>query len=466
MRFSSTSFRLSKSGQYVLVAAGVVAVLALAGFVLTSSKAPPPVPVQAAIAEGSPEPTVAPAPAAPAPSPPVVKPPPPPPPPPLDPEDDLRARITRALRGSTVPRPSVVIDVEGFGRVISMEPNRSLLPASTQKMYTASAVIQHLGTSGHFSTKVLRIGDVDLTGTLQGDLLIVGSGDPSLTKAALKNLAGAVRSAGISTVAGNLYADESRYDSLRSAPGWKRSWFPHEYGSLSAFAVDRNAWEDSPEFYAHPAKANLGLFRKLLDGQGVSISGSSIVGSPPGDRAFVTLHRSPPISTLLKKVLHISDNFYTEMLTKELGLLNGTPSTAGGLAVIKPIATSLGASTWKPADGSGLSYLNRDTTSGQVAFLKKAETTLVGKQLKTYMTVACGSNTDGWYGTRLCGTPASGKVTAKLGAHTRMRSLSGYSKTASGREVWFSFIFVDIGNVNSAWDAVDRALIEIAKFRR
>lgn len=453
---------LARSSRLRLAVALIaIVVLGLSGLALSRGDADPQTIVAApspSAPESSPQAVLPPVEASPTPA--------PPPPSPISATDDLRARLIGAMRGSTVPRPSVVIDVEGLGRVVSLDPNRSLLPASTQKLYTASALIHHLGTSAHLTTEVFRVGGEPIDGTVRGHLLIVGGGDPSLDRDDLKSLANLVRLQGITRFTGDLYADESRFDSVRGAPGWRASYFPAEVGSLSAFALDGNDWREDEEFRHSPALYNLGVFRELLKAEGIEIDGGDFLGSPVGERILLATNTSPPMSTLLKQVLHISDNFYSEMLTKELGLLVDSPTTVGGLSVIREVAEALGAKTWNPADGSGLSPLNRDTTAGQVAFLRTVERTELGPRLQDSMTVACHPDTEGWYGTRLCDTVAERKVTAKLGAHTRMRSLSGYTKTASGRDVWFSFIFVDIGSVNSAWDAIDRALIELAKFRR
>jgi serine-type D-Ala-D-Ala carboxypeptidase/endopeptidase (penicillin-binding protein 4) len=71
--------------------------------------------------------------------------------------------------------------VDEAGReVVAFDPDRPLLPASTLKQVTAAAALTTLGASTQLRTVVDATAGIDPAGVLDGDLLVVGSGDPTL----------------------------------------------------------------------------------------------------------------------------------------------------------------------------------------------------------------------------------------------------------------------------------------------
>src|SRR5207248_1257283 len=79
---------------------------------------------------------------------------------------------------------------------------------------------------------------------LRGPLVLQGHGDPTLSHLDLRVLARQVRTAGIRKVAGSVLGDESYFDSRRTAPGWKPSFYINESAPLSALTVDRTWFHD------------------------------------------------------------------------------------------------------------------------------------------------------------------------------------------------------------------------------
>ncbi len=123
----------------------------------------------------------------------------------------LPAAVLRALKGSGLP-------LQSFGLFIcpvnSPEPLASLnadLPymlASTTKLVTSLAALDILGPRYRWRTEAFATADLD-GGTLRGDLLIVGGGDPSLTTADLRGWMQRMRARGLLEVRGDIILDRS-----------------------------------------------------------------------------------------------------------------------------------------------------------------------------------------------------------------------------------------------------------------
>ena len=132
----------------------------------------------------------------------------------------------------------------------------------------ALAALQELGAGFRIETTVLGSGS-RAGNRWSGDLLLVGHGDPSLGRDDLRGLARQVRSLGIRSVTGRVLGDESYFDSRRTAPGWKPSFYKIESAPLSALIVER-AWLDRRQ-RDRPALAAAILFKRALRAAGVSV---------------------------------------------------------------------------------------------------------------------------------------------------------------------------------------------------
>jgi serine-type D-Ala-D-Ala carboxypeptidase/endopeptidase (penicillin-binding protein 4) len=373
----------------------------------------------------------------------------------------LRYRVNRALQGSTAGALGVHVVVGGLGTVVSRNGTSSFQPASTQKMYVGLTTMLKLTPRRRLVTAVRVTGRQDADGVLHGHVVLRGTGDPGLTKTHLGQLARAVRSQGIHTVNGGLYGDDGHFDRARRAPGWKTSFVPVESGPLSSVVVNRNRWRKDSAYIREPVLPNLGLFRRALADAGVRVAKPSYVGRPGATSRVLVTHASATVGAIVRSMLKNSDNMTAELLLKKLGRTAGAGTTARGASVVRAQMQSLGVRLGTFADGSGLSRYDRQTPAGEVALLRAAEKTEVGTAFRTSLARAC---VDGTLEDRMCGTAAAGRVYAKTGTLDRVRVLSGYTTTRSGRPVWFSFMLAGCGNGLSCRRAIDRAVVQLAAF--
>ena len=376
--------------------------------------------------------------------------------------DALGRSVGTALAASGARTIAASVEVEGYGGVYRRNSGVAVPPASTQKSFTGLSVLLALGPDARLRTEVAATA-VPEAGRLAGHLWLVGGGDPYLTGGQLTALAAKVRAAGVTTVAGDLLLDDSRYDARRSAAGWRPSFVPGQSGPLSAMALDANRWRGDRAFLADPALPAATRFRDLLKAAGVTVTGAVRRAPRPAEAVTVALHESAPLSAVVSRVLKASDNFAAELLLKELGrTVRADGSSAGGIAASKQVLGALGVPVGPGADGSGLSSLDRQTPAGQVALLRAGRRSAVATAFRAALPVGC---VDGTLKKRLCGTAAAGRVQAKTGTLSGVRTLAGYTTTARGRVVTFAIQLSGAADGAKALRAIDRAVVLLAANR-
>jgi D-alanyl-D-alanine carboxypeptidase/D-alanyl-D-alanine-endopeptidase (penicillin-binding protein 4) len=353
---------------------------------------------------------------------------------------------------------SASVWIDGYGETLVLNPDLPLAPASNQKLFTAMGALAVLGPDATLTTE-LRL-------TRTGDLVIVPGGDPTLTSTgphSLAALAQQAADAGVQTVTGALFVDESRHDPARRAPGWQDWQIPTYTGPLSAFMVDDNRWRSDPAFLADPALANAERLRDALASFGITIAGGTGYGGAEADARVVATLVSAPIGQLVHDMLQRSDNQIADLLLEEIGFsASGVGSLTNGAAAInaalEPLCVPIRGAT---DDGSGLSRADRRSAREWRQLLQAARGTPWGPTLAADLPLAGRSGT---LIARMRGTAAEGNVHAKTGTIIGGAALSGYGTTASGRAFVFSAIVNGPGTEHAA-GAIDSLVAAIAGIR-
>ncbi len=139
-----------------------------------------------------------------------------------------------------------IVDLESGRVVAERNPHMPLAPASNMKLFTTAAAIDLLKPSFEVTTGVYVRGNVDATGTLNGDVRIVGRGDPTIggrfhdgnATAVIQNWAADLKNAGIKTVAGNLIFEHGYFDTEYIHPTWPVDQLTAWYEApISAFSM-------------------------------------------------------------------------------------------------------------------------------------------------------------------------------------------------------------------------------------
>jgi serine-type D-Ala-D-Ala carboxypeptidase/endopeptidase (penicillin-binding protein 4) len=128
---------------------------------------------------------------------------------------------------------------------------RLFLPASNNKILTVSAALLGLGPEFRYRTQVLEDGPI-VEGSLKGNLIIVGSGDPSLAArfhaddpfAVFREWAARLKERGILSIEGAIIGEEGAFEEKALGNGWEVDDTMYGYAApISAFQFNENQIE-------------------------------------------------------------------------------------------------------------------------------------------------------------------------------------------------------------------------------
>jgi D-alanyl-D-alanine carboxypeptidase/D-alanyl-D-alanine-endopeptidase (penicillin-binding protein 4) len=358
----------------------------------------------------------------------------------------IGSRLAKALRVPHIAparSAALAVDLETGEQLYAQNTSLPLAPASNEKLPLTYALLTALGPGMRIDTDVAATGDVE-GATLTGSLYLVGHGDPSLSSAGLAKLAAAVRATGIRQVTGGVVGDESAFDTRRTGPGWKPSFYIKESPPLSALVVDRARYGN--HITRVPALAAALLFRDALHKAGVSVLGAVTVGELPVDAIPVASISSPTLATLIRYMDQDSDNFTAEMLLKQLGLLQADRGTtaAGAQTVMRLLgADGIPMEGVRFVDGSGLSLQDRLTADALVAILDALYTDPTLRPILLRSLPISGKS--GTLRHRMEAAPMRGNVLAKTGTTSVASALTGFAKNR------YVFAIIQNGHPISYW---------------
>jgi len=199
----------------------------------------------------------------------------------------LRTRLDRLLDGPPFDRASWgVVLADTSGRVLyARNADRLFIPASNTKLVVSAAASVLLEPDFRIETSVYGSGPVE-NGTLHGDLVVYGRGDPTFSERCygadtlalgacerawdrLLAIADSVRARGIRHIAGAIVGDGSYFQGPLVYPGWETYdvnwWYGSPVGALGLYDNSVSiTWGPGPERGA-PAKLilapDIGLVR-------------------------------------------------------------------------------------------------------------------------------------------------------------------------------------------------------------
>jgi serine-type D-Ala-D-Ala carboxypeptidase/endopeptidase (penicillin-binding protein 4) len=409
-------------------------------------------------------------------------------------EDRALARLIEAakLSGSL----AFAVADRATGRILAAKDDTTRLPpASVAKAITALYALEKLGPDFQFVTRVMRVGPV-VQGRLEGDLYLVGGGDPNLDTDQLGDLAAALATQGITSVTGRFIAcdgalpyrfqiDADQPEFLGYNPAisglnlnynrvnfeWKRagdSWqlgmdargerffppvsmatmtlaarelplFAYQPGEAEErWSVATSALGDAGSRWLpvrQPARYVAEVFATLAAAQGLRLPVAEIVAHPPADAVEVVAHRGKPLPEVLRDMLKFSTNLTAEIV----GLTASAAGTLEGSAMAMTLWARRrfgGAAVF--GDHSGLGPKSQITATELVQIMLRAGQAKHGALLASILREQGLADAEG----KEVKT-AETRIAAKSGTLNFVSNLAGYVTDPAGRGLAFAIIAAD-----------------------
>ena len=259
--------------------------------------------------------------------------------------EELRARIQEVLRNPDLAPSQMAVKIASLdtGRTLYEESAGKLLhPASNMKIYTVAAALDRLTPDFRFKTSAYVPAMPDANGTIRGDLIIYGRGDPTFAASfnngdyykAIDDFAARIAAANVKRIEGNIVGDESYFTGGRLGYGWEWDDLQWYYGAeISALTVNDN----SLDLFVRPG-ANVGAQAVVTTGPVTPLL--SIVNrattSPQGTRRNLTVVR--PLGT---NTLEISGSVPLGLDATDKGLIGSIAVPNPALVFVYMLRSSL-----------------------------------------------------------------------------------------------------------------------------
>lgn len=402
---------------------------------------------------------------------------------------DASALIAAAKLGGAVGY--LVADAVSGQVLEAVQGDLHLPPASVAKTITTLYALEKLGQSHRFGTRLVATGPVQ-AGKVQGDLVLVGSGDPTLDTDRLGDMAAALAARGVRGVTGRylIYAgalplidriDAEQPEFVGYNPAlsglnlnynrvnfeWRRSGKGYDVGMdaraerfvpVVKMARVKVVQRDAPLFtYAagqgteewtvaatalgkagsrwmpvrKPAVYTAEVFATLAQAQGITLPPATMIASPPQGQTLVE-DFSDPLPIVLRDMLKFSTNLTAEVMG--LSASGAMTLASSGAQMTAWAAERMGLSA-AFVDHSGLESGSRMSAADMVKALVAGRSGALPGLLKNIgMRDAKGKVIEGH--------PV--QVLAKTGTLNFVSGLAGYVVPPGGRQLAFAIFCADV----------------------
>jgi D-alanyl-D-alanine carboxypeptidase/D-alanyl-D-alanine-endopeptidase (penicillin-binding protein 4) len=143
-----------------------------------------------------------------------------------------------------------IVSLDTGKTIFEHNPQKYFNPASNAKLYTAALALERLGADYRIKTSLYSAARPGASGTLKGDLIVYGRGDPTMAARlnggdyfkGLEPLVTQFVNAGIRRIEGDLIGDESYFAGPPFGAGWEWDDLQAYYGAeVSSLTVNDNA---------------------------------------------------------------------------------------------------------------------------------------------------------------------------------------------------------------------------------
>ncbi len=342
------------------------------------------------------------------------------------------------------------------GRVmVQHNASKPLLGASTMKVVTVASLFHFTDINDRFTTNVYTAGCVNSDRILEGNLIVVGSGDPTLNsdrspKSAdfVLEIVAVLKKKNIKGIRGDVLVEQGIFTLPAQPSSWSVSDCRQYYGA-GAFGFNFERNHRGSASVSDPAGVFKQQLYKALAGAGITIDRAGYTG---GGRNLILSHKSAPMDEIMRSCIMRSDNLYAECLLRKLALVNGRRgSTEDGADISLRLWERDKAPTSGVVikDGSGLSRVNR-LSSLFLAYV--LETMSLDPYYASFFPLA---GQEGTLSSFLRNTRLDSYIALKTGS---MRGVQGYAGYKLDENYAPTHVVVLLANDFSSRDALRKAV--------
>lgn len=381
----------------------------------------------------------------------------------------------------------------------------ALAPASALKTVTTATALDLLGPDFRFETQLRSTAKPDAAGTITGNLVLVGAGDPTLTRDQLIAMVDKLAAQGVKSITGGLTIDTSVFPHDPMSEHWNWGDVGNAYG-VGAFGVNLNhnvmnirlkpgrAPGEAASISAHsPTLPDLTWINQLRTGTPGSGDGVIVYSEPygrritlrgtipPGDEFSVraafpdppaladftlrealkklgirlgnapsnknsashilATHRSAPLPAIIRHCHQVSDNLEAQCLFLTVGNTTGKNPVESIRSHWKSKGVNFTA--WRLLDGSGLARANMIRPLDLARINHFARKSRHGQIFYESLNAS-----------------SDGSVRSKLGAMSGVRSDTGFIRKPDGTILTFALIGNGLGPQADFWALRHRLVAE------
>ncbi|MET1056514.1 MAG: D-alanyl-D-alanine carboxypeptidase/D-alanyl-D-alanine-endopeptidase [Pedobacter sp.] len=193
-----------------------------------------------------------------------------------------------------------VLDANTGKQIFAKNENTGLATASTLKTITSATAFSLLGKDFHYQTTLGYSGSIAADGTLMGDVIITGGGDPTLASwryenkeaAVLSQWVAAIKAAGIKKIEGKVIGDDQLWGTQGTPEGW--TW--QDMGNYFGAGPSALSWRENQFDIKLRANNSVSILRTVPSMPYLTIVNELKPGEPgSGDRAYAFL---PPLASI------------------------------------------------------------------------------------------------------------------------------------------------------------------------
>jgi D-alanyl-D-alanine carboxypeptidase/D-alanyl-D-alanine-endopeptidase (penicillin-binding protein 4) len=169
----------------------------------------------------------------------------------LTPKDVIQRRIDSLVTSPFLENGFIGVSIKSVNsdkNIVEYNAKKSLTPASTLKLVSSATALMALGSEFRYTTTLEYSGEIK-DSVLTGNIIIKGSGDPSLGswrfknhpdyKQLTENWAKKIKALGIKEIKGRIFGDSSFFDENVTSDGWIWGDMGNYYGA-AAYGLNMN----------------------------------------------------------------------------------------------------------------------------------------------------------------------------------------------------------------------------------